>query len=99
MAWGLRLADLKLLALNSLKHSGTSVSEIRAAIDMKWAPKWLDKIARNRAEVCAFNTGLEKVRFKRILLTYAPIGVTATVHVFGSHFKYGICKTLKRKFG
>ena len=99
MAWGLRLADLKLLALNSLRHSGMSVSEIRAAIDMKWEPKWRDYIAQIKGEACAFNTGLEKVRFKRLLPTSAPRGVIAIVHVFGSHFEYGMCKTLKCKFG
>ena len=99
MAWGLRLADLKLLALNSLRHSGMSVSEIRAAIDMKWEPKWRDYIAQIKGEACAFNTGLEQVRFKRLLPTSAPRGVIAIVHVFGSHFEYGMCKTLKCKFG
>ena len=93
MAWGLRLADLKLLALNSLRHSGMSISEIRAAIDMKWEPKWRNYIARIKAEACAFNIGLEKLRFKRIQPTSAPNSVATTVHVFGSHFEYGMCNT------
>ncbi|KAI0228240.1 Adenosine deaminase 2 [Lamellibrachia satsuma] len=99
MAWGLRLADLKLMALNSLRHSGMSTAERRHAIEKKWIPKWRDYIARIRKEACAMRTGLATVRFKRILPTFVPHAQTAAVHVFGSRFESGICETLKCKFG
>ena len=53
MSWGLDLADLKLLAQNSLRYSSMTASEKKSAIDNKWLPpvekslseKWLPRHA------------------------------------------------------
>jgi len=40
MAWGLDLADLKTIAINSLNYSGMSPTEKLDAILNKWTPMW-----------------------------------------------------------
>ena len=102
MAWGLDLADLKQLALLSLKHSSMSEEERHEAIQTKWKPSWEQYIHELYQEACSLNlSGMAQPLFSRILPREGTSLESTAVHIFGRNFESGICneENIKCMFG
>ena len=99
MAWGLDLADLKTLAINSLNYSAMSVAQKQVAIEQKWQPMWNRYIAATKSVACSRQYTETPPIFARLLPRAGAISGTTKVHVFGRHFQSAICKNLLCKFG
>lgn len=98
MAWGLDLADLKQLALNSLQYSGMSQTEKTEAIEQKWTPAWNSYIQDMMTEACE-ETFDANPSFIRIIPREGALEGTTNVHIYGREFYAGICKDIKCRFG
>ena len=103
VGWGLNLADLKKLALNSLLYSGMTDDEKQDAVENHWKPSWNDYILEMRKRVCDRNFAEEAksedrfAKFNEVLPKRGPAGTK--VHVFGRNFEVSICKKISCKFG
>ncbi|XP_013410098.1 adenosine deaminase 2-A [Lingula anatina] len=101
MGWGLRLQDLRHLAINSLKYSTMPKEDINAAIKDKWEPAYQRFIADIKKEACAvdFDASTNAPAISRIAPREGPMKRSTKVYVFGRNFEEGICKGVRCKFG
>lgn len=103
VGWGLNLADLKKLALNSLQYSGMTDYEKQDAIENHWKPSWNEYILDMKKSACDRNFAEEYkseerfAKFNEVLPKSGPAGTK--VHVFGRNFEVSICKKISCKFG
>ena len=99
VGWGLDLADLKKLAINSLNYSSMSAPEKDDAINNKWLPKWNEYILEKKDVACNTNFTSEDPKFGMIFPKYGANTGTTHVHIFGRHFERAICKGVQCRFG
>lgn len=100
MAWGLRLSDLRTLALNSLSYSTMSVAEKAVAVSKyQWA--WETFISETAKEACSVNlySPTSKPVVYSIYPKAGPLSSNITVRVFGRNFQSAICHTILCRFG
>ena len=98
MSWGLDLADLKLLAQNSLRYSSMTASEKKSAIDNKWLPLWKKFIREMAAEACQPKFTSKPI-FARVFPNSGSLKGTTKVNIYGKNFESGMCNQIKCKFG
>ena len=99
MGWGLDLADLRKLALNSLQYSSMTEAQKQEAINNKWLPKWNEYIQEKKDLACTTNFTAENPTFGMLFPQYGANIGTTHVHVFGRHFERAICHEVKCRFG
>lgn len=105
VGWGLKVGDLKRLALNSLEYSGMSEAEKKSAIEDLWTPSWNEYIKKLRNLACSRNFAADAlkesrfVRFRKnnVFPKSGPAGTK--IHVFGRNFEVAICKKPMCKIG
>lgn len=97
MAWGLTLADLKQLALNSFTYSSMDADDRTEALAL-WSPEWNKYIADLKQEACS-TTFSSTPYFSRIMPTVGASTGPTDVHVYGRNFEKAICKNITCKFG
>ena len=73
MGWGLGLADLKTIAINSLNYSAMTSREKKFAMEIKWKPTWDAYIATMKAVACKRNYIAEGMREREEVPTFAQI--------------------------
>ena len=98
LSWGLDLADLKLLARNSLQYSSMTPNEVRYAISEKWHPLWERYIRKMKEEACQAKVSATPV-FSKIFPLAGSLQGKTKVSIYGRNFEIGICKKIKCKFG
>ena len=98
LSWGLDLADLKLLARNSLQYSSMTPNEVRYAISEKWHPLWERYIREMKEEACRAKVSATPV-FSKIFPLAGSLQGETKVSIYGRNFEIGICKKIKCKFG
>ena len=98
LSWGLDLADLKLLARNSLQYSSMTPNEVRYAISEKWLPLWDKYIREMKDEACQAKVIRTPV-FSKIFPLSGSLKGETKVSIYGRNFEIGICKKIKCKFG
>ena len=99
MGWGLDLADLKQLALNSLRYSSMTETQKDDAINNKWLPRWKQYIQEKKIIACATSFSVDEPHFGMIFPKYGAHEGTTQVHIFGRHFERAICNKVKCRFG
>jgi hypothetical protein len=99
MAWGLRLSDLRTLALNSLRFS-TMTSNEKSTAEVKYNQTWSTFITEMRTEACSrdFTSTTEPAIHSIFPNEGATTGFTA-VRVFGRNFQRSICQRIICRFG
>ena len=95
--WGLDLADLKLLAKNSMQYSAMPAKEKKSAMQ-KFESYWKKYIDNTKTEACQKVFRGNPVFAKVLPIEGARSGSTK-VYIYGSNFQAGICKDVKCKFG
>ena len=98
LSWGLDLADLKLLARNSLQYSSMTANEVRYAISEKWHPLWERYVREMKEEACRAKVSATPV-FSKIFPLAGSLQGKTKVSIYGRNFEIGICKKIKCKFG
>ena len=98
LSWGLDLADLKLLARNSLQYSSMTPNEVRYAISEKWHPLWERYMREMKEEACQAKVSATPV-FSKIFPLAGSLQGKTKVSIYGRNFEIGICKKMKCKFG
>jgi adenosine deaminase CECR1 len=99
LAWGLDLADLRQLAINSLMFSSMSDSEKEEAIYNKWQPKWNEYVMEKRDYACSQDFTQEEPYFGMLLPKESTNSGSTKVNVYGRHFESAICNEVLCKFG
>ena len=98
MAWGLNLADLKQIALNSITYSTLPDDMIELGYQ-KFSKKWDEFVDTTyETKVCGEKRDT-KFNTTDILPSYAPFNRTTKVIVFGEGFDTALCKELVCLFG
>jgi len=106
MGWGLSLADLKAIAINSLNYSAMTATEKTEAMN-RWQILWNDYIGSKKTEACNRDyrsDGANEGRtpsFARLLPREGSREPGTRVHIFGKNFERAICKEnlLRCRFG
>ncbi|XP_013401030.1 adenosine deaminase 2 [Lingula anatina] len=100
MGWGLRLPDLKKLAINSLHYSAMTTKEKVSAINEKWKPAYSKFIADIKREACSidFSNTTNEPFIARIFPREGPMKASSKIHVFGRNFEQAICQGVVCKF-
>ena len=99
MAWGVDLADLKQLAINSLNYSSLTGDEKTTAINVKWQRKWDAYIQSVMSEACSTNLEQHTPSFASILPSSGSLDGGTPIHIYGRHFERAICKGVVCRFG
>jgi hypothetical protein len=90
MAWGLTLADLKQIALNSIKHSLIN-EETKAEGLRKFTQAWTEFIDTfNETTSCTQQTG--QFNITNILPQIGPYNITNKLTIYGYGFEFAICE-------
>ncbi|KAK3592680.1 hypothetical protein CHS0354_037817 [Potamilus streckersoni] len=98
MGWGLDLADLRQLAINSLQYSAMSLDEKRNAY-AKWSAAWKKFIQETKKEACGIDFRDTKPFIGSIFPKEGYISIGTKVQVFGQNFERSVCQTVLCKFG
>ena len=95
--WGLDLADLKLMAENSLQYSAMSSEEKRSA-KKKFESLWKRYIEDTKKQACQTTFEGTPV-FAKVLPIEGARSVSTKVYIYGANFQAGICKNVTCIFG
>lgn len=98
MSWGLTLADLRHLALNSLQYSSLSSSEKIAAIQ-KWNKLYNDFIINTKGSACSESFQNTVPQVFRIFPHEGHVTGGTNIQVFGRNFQVAICQQIICRFG
>lgn len=98
MAWGLNLADMKQIALNSITYSTLPDDMIQLGYT-KFNKKWDEFISNTYEKNVCGEQRVTKFNTTDILPSYAPFNRTTKVIVFGEGFDTALCKELTCVFG
>ena len=105
ISWGLKIGDLKRLALNSLEYSGMNETEKKSAIEDSWRPSWNEYIKKLKNLACGRKFAAEALNESRFVTftknnVFPKSGPAGTkIHVFGRNFEVAICKKPMCKIG
>ncbi|XP_076075841.1 uncharacterized protein LOC143046567, partial [Mytilus galloprovincialis] len=97
-SWGLTLADLRHLALNSLQYSSLSSSEKIAAIQ-KWNILYNDFIINTKGSACSESFQNTVPQVFRIFPQEGHVTGGTNIQVFGRNFQVAICQKIICRFG
>ena len=98
MGWGIRLKDMKLLAMNALAFSTMNVNE-RQVATRKWSVAWDQFIADVKAEACSAGLQEPLPEVHSMFPSGSPVRINATIRVYGRHFQSAICNKVICRFG
>ena len=101
MGWGVDLADMKQIALNSLIYSGMSESQKADAINGRFTPKWNTFIEEMKQESCNISwiDGDWNPSYFKVFPKEGAMEGTTNVHLFGRELDGAMCKEVMCKFG
>jgi adenosine deaminase CECR1 len=98
MGWGINLADMKQLAINSFQYSGLSPEEKSVALSTKWNTAYTKFIAEMKTEACNTDFTASTPSFTEIFPHEAYPSGGIKIQVFGRNFEQGICHDIVCKF-
>ena len=98
MAWGLRLSDLRSLALNSLRFSMMSSNE-KLIAEAKYNKNWNKFVKEMKSEACSTDFTSPGPVVNRIFPNEGAISGSTIVRVFGRNFQMSICEKIICRFG
>lgn len=97
MSWGLNLADLKQIAMNSVKYS-SSPAKIKQEGMVKFQQAWNKYIDETYSKVCRSGF-VSTFNVSNILPAYGPTNFSANVSIYGYGFESLLCKNINCVFG
>ena len=99
VGWGLGLADIKQLAINSLNYSAMATDDVTSAIDKVWTPAWDRYIRTLYDDACKADLTTSVPDLHHVMPTSVSLKSPSGVHVYGKHFERGICNDIVCRFG